>query len=210
LARYTGPKCRICRREGVKLFLKGERCLTTKCALDQKRRPYPPGDHGLGRKKMTDYGLHLREKQKVRRIYGMNEKQFLAYYHKANSQKGVTGENLLRLLERRLDSVVYRLGFAMTRDEARQLVSHRHFMVNGRRVSVPSIQLRDGDEITLIERTRKNARLNELLDNAPHRGIPGWLELDRQNFKGVVKNMPNREDIDLDVNERLIVELYSK
>jgi len=210
LAKYTGSKCRLCRREGGKLFLKGERCFTIKCAMEQKRRPYPPGEHGFGRKKRSEYGIQLREKQKVRRIYGILEKQFRGYFKKADSQKGVTGENLLRLLELRLDNLVYRVGFASSRSEARQLVRHRHFSINGRRVDIPSMQLKAGDEIGVLEKSRKVQPIATSLDGIERRGVPAWLELDKPEFKATVKQVPNREDIQLDINERLIVELYSK
>ncbi len=210
MAKYTGAKCRQCRREGGKLFLKGERCFTTKCVMEQKRRPYPPGEHGFGRHKVTEYGLQLREKQKVRRIYGVLEKQFRNYFAKADRQKGITGENLLRLLEQRLDNVVYRLGFAATRSQARQLVRHRHFSMNGHRVSIPSMQVRPGDEIQIIEKSRKLSIFQENVAGIERRGIPGWLELDPKALKGSIKQPPSREDIQLDINERLIVELYSK
>lgn len=210
MAKYTGSKCRLCRREGGKLFLKGERCFTAKCAMDQKRRPYPPGEHGFGRKKRSEYGLQLREKQKVRRIYGILEKQFRGYFKRAERQKGVTGENLLRLLELRLDNLVYRLGFASSRAEARQLVRHRHFTVNGRRVNIPSMQIGEGDEISVIEKSRKAQPILESLAAIERRGIPGWLELKKDEFKASVKQLPGRDDIQMEINERLIVELYSK
>ena len=210
LAKYIGSKCRMCRREGGKLFLKGERCFTTKCAMEQKRRPYPPGEHGFGRRKTSEYGFQLREKQKVRRIYGVLEKQFVNYFYKADRQKGITGENLLQMLERRLDNVVYRFGFASSRVEARQLVRHRHFMINSRRVNVPSMQVRVGDEITVIEKSRKMDRINIALESVERRGIPAWLELEKNDYKGTIKQLPSREDIQIEINERLIVELYSK
>ncbi len=210
MAKYIGSKCRQCRREGGKLFLKGERCFTMKCAMEQKRRPYPPGEHGFGRHKTSEYGLQLREKQKVRRIYGVLEKQFRNYFAIADRKKGITGENLLRLLEQRLDNVVYRLGFASSRQEARQLVRHRHFMLNGRRVNIPSMQVRENDEITLIEKSRKVERINQNLETIERRGIPAWLELEKNEYKGRIKQLPSREDIQLEINERLIVELYSK
>ena len=210
MAKYTGSKCRLCRREGAKLFLKGERCYTAKCAMEQKRRPYPPGEHGAGRKKSSEYGLHLREKQKVRRIYGVVEKQFRRYFEEADRRKGITGENLLIMLECRLDNVVYRLGFANTRAEARQFVRHRHFLLNGRRVNIPSLQLKPGDEVELIDKSRKIEAINESVAAIERRGTPAWLELDKKNYKGTIKQLPSREDIQLEVNERLIVELYSK
>ena len=185
MARYTGPVCRLCRREDMKLFLKGERCFTDKCAYE--RRAYPPGQHGQGRRKRSDYGEQLREKQKVRRMYGVLEQQFRGYYHKANRAKGVTGENLLALLERRLDNVIYRLGFASTRAEARQLVRHRHFTINGRKANVPSMLLRPGDAVEVKERSRKVVKIVESLAAVDRRGVPSWLELDKEAFKGVVE-----------------------
>lgn len=208
MARYTGPSCRLCRREGSELFLKGERCYTDKCAI--KRRSYPPGQHGQGRIKVSDYGVQLREKQKVRRIYGILENQFRGYFETADRMKGVTGENLLFLLERRLDNVVYRLGFATSRDEARQLVRHSHFTLNGRKANIPSIQVKAGDVIQLREKSRKITVINESLEGVVRRGIPQWLELDKDAFKGVIKALPVREDITMPIQEQLIVELYSK
>lgn len=208
MARYTGPSCRLCRREGMELFLKGERCYTDKCAI--KRRSYPPGQHGQGRIKVSDYGVQLREKQKVRRIYGILENQFRGYFESADRMKGVTGENLLFLLERRLDNVAYRLGFATSRDEARQLVRHGHFTLNGRKVNIPSIQVKVGDVVQLREKSRKVAAINESLEAVVRRGIPQWLELDKDAFKGTVKQSPVREDITMPIQEQLIVELYSK
>ncbi len=178
--------------------------------MEQKRKPYPPGEHAFGRRKTSEYGLQLREKQKVRRIYGILEKQFRKYFGIAERQKGITGENLLRLLEQRLDNVIYRLGLASSRSEARQFVRHRHFRVNGRRVNIPSLQVRVGDEISVNEKSRKVERIKAALEAIDRRGLPAWLELDRNSFTGSVKQLPSREDIQLDVNERLIVELYSK
>lgn len=200
--------CRLCRREGAELFLKGERCFTDKCAI--KRRSYPPGQHGQGRIKVSDYGVQLREKQKVRRIYGILEKQFRGYFELADRMKGVTGENLLFILERRLDNVVYRLGFATSRTEARQLVRHGHFLLNGRKANIPSIQAKPGDVIQLREKSRKIAAVNESLEGVVRRGIPQWLELDKDAAKGTVKMLPVREDITMPIQEQLIVELYSK
>ncbi|AAR36225.1 30S ribosomal protein S4 [Geobacter sulfurreducens] len=208
MARYTGPSCRLCRRENMELFLKGERCYTDKCAI--KRRNYPPGQHGQGRPKVSNYGVQLREKQKVRRIYGILEKQFRSYFQEADRLKGVTGENLLSLLERRLDNVVYRLGFAASRTEARILVRHNHFTLNGKKANIPSIQLRAGDVVELKEKSRKIACINESLDAVVRRGIPQWLELEKDAYKGVVKTLPVREDITMPIQEQLIVELYSK
>ncbi|ACH37980.1 ribosomal protein S4 [Citrifermentans bemidjiense Bem] len=208
MARYTGPSCRLCRREGSELFLKGERCYTDKCAI--KRRSYPPGQHGQGRIKVSDYGVQLREKQKVRRIYGILENQFRGYFETADRMKGVTGENLLFILERRLDNVAYRLGFATSRDEARQLVRHGHFTLNGKKVNIPSLQVKAGDVLQLREKSRKVAAISESLEGVVRRGIPQWLELEKDAFKGTVKAMPVREDITMPIQEQLIVELYSK
>jgi small subunit ribosomal protein S4 len=214
LARYTDSLCRICRRESVKeggkLFLKGARCLTEKCAVD--RRPYPPGQHGQMRTKPTDYGIRLREKQKVKRMYGIQEGQFRLYFEMASAKKGVTGETLLSLLERRLDNAVYRMGFASSRQEARQLVAHGHFTVNGRRTGIPSVILKPGDEVVLKERSRKNKKIAELFSTVEQRGgMPKWLETDVKAWKGIVKALPTREDIgSIPINEQLIVELYSR
>jgi len=208
LARYTSAQCRLCRREGMKLFLKGERCLTNKCSLE--RRAYPPGQHGQGRIKRSDYGVQLREKQKVRRMYGVLEKQFRLYYQRAARMKGVTGENLLQLLERRLDNTVYRLGFANSRKDARQLVSHGHLLINGRRVDIPSIQIKEGDVVEVRERSKKLARIEGALELKAAGELPGWLELDRDGMKATVKALPTRDDIQIPVQESLIVELYSK
>jgi small subunit ribosomal protein S4 len=192
----------------MELFLKGERCYTDKCGI--KRRSYPPGQHGQGRSKTSDYGVQLREKQKVRRIYGLLEKQFRGYFASADRMKGVTGENLLSLLERRLDNTVYRLGFASSRIESRQLVRHGHFVLNGKKVNIPSIQLKAGDVIELREKSRKIISITDSLEAVVRRGIPQWLELDRDAFKGVLKGLPVREDITTPIQEQLIVELYSK
>lgn len=209
MARYLGPVCRICRREDMKLFLKGERCYTDKCAFE--RRAYPPGQHGQARRrKRSDYGEQLREKQKVRRMYGLLEKQFRGYYQKANQMKGVTGENLLKLLEQRLDNVVYRLGFATTRNEARQLVLHRHFTVNGRRCNIPSAQVKAGDVVAVTEKSRKVVRIGEALGAVDRRGVPSWLELDKDGLTASVKSAPLREELTMPIREQLIVELYSK
>lgn len=208
MARYTSAQCRLCRREGMKLFLKGERCLTNKCSLE--RRAYPPGQHGQGRIKRSDYGVQLREKQKVRRMYGVLEKQFRLYYQRAARMKGVTGENLLQLLERRLDNTVYRLGFANSRKDARQLVSHGHLLINGRRVDIPSIQIKEGDVVEVRERSKKLARIEGALELKAAGELPGWLELDRDGMKATVKALPTRDDIQIPVQESLIVELYSK
>jgi small subunit ribosomal protein S4 len=208
LARYTGPSCRLCRRENMELFLKGERCYTDKCAI--KRRNYPPGQHGQGRTKVSDYGVQLREKQKVRRIYGVLEKQFRSFFEKADRMKGVTGENLLFLMERRLDNIVYRLGFASSRTEARQLIRHGHFTLNNRKVNIPSIQIKVGDVVELREKSRKVASINESLESVVRRGIPQWLELEKDSYRGIIKALPVREDITVPIQEQLIVELYSK
>lgn len=209
MARYTGPVCRLCRREELKLFLKGERCYTDKCAIE--RRNYPPGQHGQARRrKQSDYGEQLREKQKVKRMYGLAEKQFRNYYFRAARMKGVTGENLLTLLERRLDNVIYRLGFACNRAEARQLVLHRHFVVNGRRVNVPSFLVRAGSAIEVRESSRKVGKIQDALSGVDRRGLPAWLEVDKDNLKGSVVSMPSRQDITVPIREQLIVELYSK
>lgn len=209
MARYTGASCRTCRRENLKLFLKGERCYSDKCSFE--RRTYAPGQHGQNRfRKVSDYALQLREKQKVKHMYGMLENQFRIYFHLADRAKGVTGLNLLLMLERRLDNAVYRLGFAGSRDQARQFVRHNHFQVNGRKADIPSIQVKPGDVITLKEKSRKNAFIVESLEAVARRGVPSWMELDKGNFQGTVKAMPNREEITMPINEQLIVELYSK
>ncbi len=208
MARYTEAKCRICRREATKNFLKGDRCYTDKCAFE--RRPYPPGQHGRRRKKASDYELQLREKQKVRRMYGLLEKQFHRYFKQADAQKGATGTNLLRLLEMRLDNVVYRMGFANSRDQARQLVRHGHFLLNGNKVDIPSIQLRSGDTISIQEDSRKIPAIAEAREVLARRGCPDWLQVESEQFAGEVKAVPQREDITYPVNEHLIVELYSK
>lgn len=208
MAKYNGSKCRLCRREGAKLFLKGDRCYTDKCAFD--RRPYAPGAAGRSRKKVSDYAVQLREKQKVRRMYGVLEKQFRNYFVRADMQKGVTGSNLLILLERRLDNVIYRLGFANSRQQARQLVRHNMFTLNGRKANIPSMQVRIGDVIEVKEKHRKTPVLAEAQEVIARRGCPDWLEADGANFKGTVKALPQREDIQFAINEQLIVELYSK
>ena len=208
MARYTGPRCRLCRREGSKLFLKGDRCFSEKCAFE--RRSYAPGQHGKGRIKVSDYGIRLREKQRVRRIYGVKESQFRRYFEIADRKKGVTGTNLLVLLERRLDNVVYRLGFADSRAQARQLVKHGHFLVNGRRVDIPSFQVRVGDEITVREKSKDIVPIVQAIEAVARRGVPDWLELDADNKKGVVKAMPERSHITMPIQEQYIVEFYSK
>jgi small subunit ribosomal protein S4 len=208
LARYRGSECRLCRREGLKLFFKGDRCYTEKCAFE--RRGYAPGEHGQARKKHSDYGVQLREKQRLKRMYGLLEKQFRGYFERADRMKGITGSNLLMLLERRLDNVVFRLGFAPSRNEARQLVRHSHFLVNGRKVNIPSYTVRKDDVVELREKSRKVLPILDSLETVARRGIPGWLELDKETFKGVVKTIPTREDITMPVQEQLVVELYSK
>lgn len=208
MARYTEASCRLCRREGEKLFLKGERCYTNKCAIS--RRAYAPGQHGQNKKKLSEYGLQLREKQKARRFYGVLESQFRKYFEIANRKKGVTGENLLQLLESRLDNVVYRMGFGTTRAEARQLVTHGHFDVNGKRLNIPSYLVKVGDTISVREDSKKSPRFKEILEVTGSKVVPKWLEVDQENLKGKVVALPSREDIDLNVQEHLIVELYSK
>jgi small subunit ribosomal protein S4 len=209
VARYIGPVCRLCRREGGKLFLKGERCYTDKCAIE--RRSYPPGQHGQGRgKKATEYSVQLREKQKLKRIYRMLEGPFRRTFALAERRRGITGENLLVLLERRLDNMVYRMGFTTSRAEAQQLVRHGHFSVNGRRVTIPSYLVGPGDEVQVREGSRKVVRIQEALDLAQRRGIPEWLEVNKDAFAGRVRALPTRAQLNLPVNEQLIVELYSK
>ncbi len=208
MARYKGPLCRLCRREGDKLFLKGTRCFTEKCAVERKK--YAPGQHGQNKGKLSDYGLQLREKQKVRRMYGIMERQFRIYFKEASRIKGITGEILLQLLERRLDNVVYRLGFAVNRREARQLVKHGHFLVNGRRVDIPSYLLKPGDIVEVREGSRDLPVITESLSIAEHRGFPEWMEVDVQNMKGKFVRIPTREEIQIPIQEQLIVEFYSK
>jgi small subunit ribosomal protein S4 len=208
MARYLGSACRLCRREGTKLFLKGDRCFSEKCAIE--RRAYPPGVHGQGRSRFSDYGVQLREKQKVKRMYGLLEKQFRRTFKTASSMKGQSGENLLMLLERRLDNVVFRLGFATSRNEARQLIKHGHFVVNGKKVSTPSILVREGWKIGLRERSKNVARISAALEALEGRSLPPWLEIEKSASEGIVKQMPTREDITLPIDEQLIVELYSR
>ena len=208
MARYTGAVCRLCRREGMKLYLKGDRCYSDKCAFTTKQ--YAPGQHGTSRKKPSEYGNQLREKQKVKRIYGVQEKQFRIYYDKASRMKGVTGENLLSLLERRLDNTVYRLGMASSRVDARQLVRHGHFTVNGHKVNIPSFLVKEGQVITVKEGSRKSPKFEAIAAAIAHRNPPQWMELDKENLVGKVVGMPAREDVDLPINEQLIVELYSR
>ena len=209
MARYTGPVCRLCRREDAQLYLKGDRCFSTKCGYE--RRPYPPGQHGQGRRRRpSDYGQQLREKQKVKRMYGLLEKQFRGYYYKASRMKGVTGENLLMLLERRLDNVALRMGFSSSHAEARQLVRHSHFTVNGKRVNIPSYQVRAGDVIVVREKSRKVQKIVDALANVDRVPRPAWIELDKDKFTGKITTLPARSDIAQDIDEQLIVELYSK
>ena len=208
MARYTGPQCRLCRRETEKLFLKGDRCFTEKCAVE--RRQYPPGQHGQRRGKLSDYGVQLREKQKVRNTYGVLEKQFRKYFHKAERKKGVTGEVLLQFLETRMDNIVHRMGFAPNRNSARQLVRHGHFLVNGRDVNVPSFNVHVGDIVEVRTSSRDLDTIKDSISRVEQRGIPSWVEMDFQNFKGKVLQIPSREDIQLTAQEQLIVELYSK
>jgi len=209
LARYRGSVCRICRRENMKLFLKGDRCYSDKCAFD--RRSYAPGQHGQRRRgKVSDYGIQLREKQKVKRLYGLSEKQFRLFFSRADRQKGITGTNLLVLLERRLDNVVYRLGFVNSRAQGRQFVRHNHFLVNGKKVNIPSYMIQAEDVIEVREKSKKIQSINDSLDAVVRRGIPQWLELEKENFRGMIKGFPVREDITMPIQEQLIVELYSK
>lgn len=208
MARYTGAVCRLCRREGMKLFLKGERCFTDKCAIN--RRPYAPGQHGQRRTKVSEYGTQLREKQKAKRIYGVLETQFRNYFAAADKKAGITGENLLRLLETRLDNVVYRAGFGRSRIEARQVVRHNHIMVNGRRVNIPSYQVKAGDVITLKEKSQGANRFKMIFETTESRLVPEWMEADTEKFTIKVNDLPSREQIDVPVQETLIVELYSK
>lgn len=207
MARYSGSVCRLCRREATKLFLKGDRCFSEKCAIE--RRNYPPGQHGQGRTRFSDYGMQLREKQKVKRMYGLMEKQFRGTFDRASRMKGRAGENLLILLERRLDNVVFRMGFATSRSEARQLVKHGHFTVNGRKASTPSMLARPGWKVGLRTKSQEVNRIKGALDTLEGRSVPQWLEIDKDAFEGTVKQLPVREDITLPIEEQLIVELYS-
>lgn len=208
MARYIGPACKLCRREGAKLFLKGDRCYTDKCAFD--RRPYPPGVHGQRRSKPTEYGVRMREKQKVRRVYGILERQFRRYFASADRSKGVTGENLINSLERRLDSAVYRLGLSATRTDARQLVRHKHIQVNGKSVNIPSYLLKAGDKITLRDASKGLKRVQAGLETAGRREQPEWLEFDKNALVGTVRTLPVREAVTLPIQEQLIVEFYSR
>ena len=209
MARHTGASCRQCRRENMKLFLKGDRCYGDKCAFE--RRPYAPGQHGQRRGgKLSDYQLQLREKQKVKRIYGVLERQFRKYYYQAEKQKGITGTNLLVLLERRFDNTIYRMGFANSRNQARQLIRHNHFLINNKRVNIPSYPVKVGDIIEVKEESRQATSVAEAMETVVRRGIPNWIELEKENFKGKLLAYPNREDLTMPIQEQLIVELYSK
>ncbi|MFQ5916645.1 MAG: 30S ribosomal protein S4 [Candidatus Binatia bacterium] len=208
MARYLGSVCRLCRRENLKLFLKGERCYSDKCAIE--RRNYPPGQHGQRRQKFSEYSVQLREKQKVKRMYGLMEKQFRGTFALAEKAKGITGEALLVLLERRLDNVTYRLGFASSRSDARMLIRHGHILVNGKRLSIPSYYVRAGDAVSIREKSRNIGRIVSAMDGAQRRGVPEWAELDRDAYTGKVKALPTRTEIMATINEKLIVELYSK
>ncbi len=208
MARYTGPVCRLCRREGMKLFLKGDRCYTKKCAIEKGRAT--PGQHGQSRKKVTEYGTQLREKQKTKRIYGMQEGQFKLTFNRAERQKGVVGENFLMLLERRLDNVVFRLGFANSRKEARQLVRHNHYTLNGHKANIPSMTVKPGDVIAVKAKSKESPKFKEIKELAAGKTIPSWLELDAEGMVGRVVALPNRDSIDIPVQEHLIVELYSR
>lgn len=209
MARYTGSVCRLCRRENMKLFLKGDRCYSDKCAFD--RRSYPPGQHGERRgRKVSDYGIQLREKQKVKRMYGLTEKQFRTFFQRANRQKGITGTNLLVMLERRLDNVVYRMGFVNSRTQGRHFVRHNHFSVNGKKVNIPSYLIRPGDAIEVREKSRTIQSIGDALEAVVRRGVPQWIELEKDNFKAIVQSLPVREDLTMPIQEQLIVELYTK
>ena len=208
MARYTDSVCRLCRRENLKLFLKGERCYTDKCAIE--RRNYPPGQHGQGRPKFSEYSIQLREKQKVKRMYGLMESQFRRTFAQAARTKGITGETLLVLLERRLDNVAYRLGFASSRAEGRTLVRHGHLLVNGKKVNIPSYIVRAGDAVSVKESSRQMTRVLTAMEGAQRRGVPEWAELDRDNCSGKIRLLPTRSDVTMPINEKLIVELYSK
>ncbi len=209
MARYTDSVCRQCRRENMKLYLKGDRCYSDKCAFD--RRGYPPGEHGERRgRKISDYGIQLREKQKVKRMYGLSEKQFRLFFERADRQKGITGTNLLVLLERRLDNVVFRLGFVNSRAQGRQLVRHNHFSVNGKKVNIPSYLVSIGDAVEVREKSRKITAISDSMEAVVRRGIPQWLDLEKDNHKGLIKAFPVREDLTMPMQEQLVVELYSK
>ena len=208
MSRYTGSVCRQCRRENMKLFLKGDRCFSDKCSFD--RRGYPPGQHGQRRSKLSDYGIQLREKQKVRRLYGLSEKQFRISFKKADRKRGITGTTLLSLLETRLDNTVFRMGFVNSRNQGRHFVRHNHFIINGKKVNIPSYQVKKGDVVELRDKSKKIQVILDSLDAIVRRGIPQWIEINKENFKGEVVGVPVREDITLPIQEQLIVELYSK
>ncbi len=208
MARYKDAVCRLCRREGTKLFLKGDRCFSAKCGIE--RRAYPPGQHGQGRARFSDYGVQLREQQKVKRMYGLLEKQFAETMSRASRMKGRAGENLLVLLERRLDNVIFRMGFSTSRAEARQLVRHSHFLINGRRASIPSMLVKPGAVISVAEKSRKIARIAGALETLESRSVPQWVEINKEAFEGTVKSLPVREDITMPIQEQLIVEWYSR
>jgi len=208
MARYKDAVCRLCRREGTKLFLKGDRCFSAKCGIE--RRAYPPGQHGQGRARFSDYGVQLREQQKVKRMYGLLEKQFADTMSRASRMKGRAGGNLLVLLERRLDNVIFRMGFSTSRAEARQLVRHGHFLVNGRRASIPSMLVKPGAVIAVVEKSRKVARIAGALETLESRSVPQWVEINKEGFEGTVKSLPVREDITMPIQEQLIVEWYSR
>ncbi len=208
MARYKDSVCRLCRRENLKMYLKGNRCYTDKCSID--RRNYPPGQHGQGRVKFSEYGVQLREKQKVKRIYGLLEKQFRLLYKRAEAKRGITGVNMLILLEKRLDNVIYRAGFLTSRSESRQMLKHNHILVNGKRVNIPSFQVKEGDVVEVREKSRKIKRIESALGSVIRRGVPKWIDLDKDNFKCTIKEDPEREDILMPIDEQLIVELYSK
>lgn len=207
MSRYTGPVCRLCRREGMKLYLKGDRCYSDRCAIN--KRNYAPGQHGQGRKKVTEYGLQLREKQKVRRFYGINESQMVKYFNMADNMKGITGDNLLKLLESRLDNVVYRMGFGASRAEARQLVTHGHFLLNGEKATIPSMITSVGDVISVKGRSKNSEKIKELVENNNGNTV-SWLNVDLEQLKGTIIAEPTREDIDIPIEDHLIVELYSR
>lgn len=208
MARYTDAVCRLCRREGAKLFLKGERCYSDKCSFT--RRSYAPGQHGQSRKKVSEYGIQMREKQKARRYYGVLESQFAGYYEAASRMSGMTGENLLRMCETRLDNIVYRLGLATSRAEARQLVVHGHYNVNGKRVDIPSYQVKEGDVIAVNDKTKNSDKMKAIVETCGARPVPVWLDLNKETLEAKIVRLPNREDIDVEIQELLIVEYYSK
>ena len=210
MAKYTGPACRLCRREGEKLFGKGDRCFTAKCPITRREKAGAPGQHGAARKKISEYGLQLREKQKAKRYYGIQEKQFRNYFAKADAKEGMTGENLLILIERRLDNVVYRMGMGESRRDARQLVVHGHFLINGKKADIPSMLIKAGDVISVKDTSKKSEKFKALIENLSNRQAPAWLTVDKENVTATVNALPKREDIDFPIEEHLIVELYSK